>query len=359
MKRLTLSFLPATFLALSGVIPGHAQDEDGGLQSGPAPGAALTPVSCYATDGRLSGQEFDAAAKVGEAPGAFLFIHELTRNTAPVLRGLDDLATEFGILGFRSFTIMLSADRTAAEAQLKRVNGSLRLTNPIVLSTDGLEGPGNYALNRKAALTLILVKDGTVAKSLALTDTGPQDVPMIRKEIEALTGVIPEDPKALADLVAAQLPADAGALKELAARQAVELRRLREEVARLRQDARQAGMQRQPSRSQPMRPGGERPEARPTRPAPGERPPVQREGKPPEDPELLSLLRSYIRKTNDDERTEELFAGIKARGAESEPLRGEVVEMFRLMLSIDYGNARAQELAREFLEEHGPKRDGN
>ena len=67
----------------------RAQDEakETPLNSGPAVGTALTPVKCYATNGSLSGQEFDAAAKLGNAPCAFLFIHELTRNTAPVLRG--------------------------------------------------------------------------------------------------------------------------------------------------------------------------------------------------------------------------------------------------------------------------------
>ena len=143
--------------------PSSAQDSGNEpLSSGPEAGTALTPIPCYATDGALVGQEFDAAAKIGSAPGALLFVHELTRNTAPVIRGLDNLASEFSIVGFRSFTIILGEDRTAAEAQLKRVNGSLQLANPLVMSTDGAEGPGNYALNRKCTLTLVLTKDGAV-----------------------------------------------------------------------------------------------------------------------------------------------------------------------------------------------------
>ena len=49
----------------------RAQDEakETPLNSGPAVGTALTPVKCYATNGSLSGQEFDAAAKLSSDCG--------------------------------------------------------------------------------------------------------------------------------------------------------------------------------------------------------------------------------------------------------------------------------------------------
>jgi hypothetical protein len=336
----------------------RAQDEakETPLNSGPAVGTALTPVKCYATNGSLSGQEFDAAAKLGNAPCAFLFIHELTRNTAPVLRGLDNLTTEFAILGFKSYTVMLSGDRTAGEAQLKRVNGSLRLANPIALSIDGAEGPGNYALNRKAALTVVFAKEGKVTKSLALTDTGPNDVPVIRKAIVALTGELPEDPAELRRLVAASLPADPEKLKLLAADQMLELKRLRAQLVQLRQQARAGGtaMRRQPAR--PARPApGAPPQGRgPSRPNAAERP--ARQGSAPDDAELGSLLRSFIRQTNDQARADEVFDAVKVRAASDDGLNKEAIEMFKLMLSFPdrYGTEYAQGLAKSFLKENTP-----
>lgn len=330
-----LFFLPSFLLA---------QEKQEGLllSSGPKPGTELTPVVCYATDGPNRGLEFDAAKQIGKSPSAFLFIHELTRNTAPVLRGLDNLASEFSIVGFRSFSIMLTGDRTAGEAQLKRVNGSLRLGNPIVLSTDGAEGPGNYALNRKAALTLVLANGGKVTKSLALTDTGPNDVPMIRSAIEEMCGKIPDDEGALRGLIAKNLPSNPENLKRIATDQALEVRRLKKQLARLREQSRGAGMQRRPQQ-RPMR--RETPDVAPDKPKP------KREGKPPEDPKLLSLLRPFIRKTNEDARTDEIYAEITARAAEGKELNSQAVEMFKLMLSIDYGSPHAQKLARKFLDE--------
>ena len=325
-----------------------AQDADAGadaLSSGPPAGAKLTAAPCYASSGRLAGQEFDAAENLGSGPGALLFVHELSRNNAPVIRGLDQLAAEFSIAGFRSFTILLGDDRTAAEDQLKRVNGSLRLANPMVLSTDGAEGPGNYALNRKCTLTLILVNGGTVHRSIALTDTGPGDIPKIRGWIEEVTGALPQDEGELRELIARNLPADAGELKAIAADQALELRRLRAQVANLRQ--RQA--------ARPM--ATERPQARmregdpnsPARPRPQPNP--NRVGKPPEDSQLNTLLRDFIRKTNDPARADKVYADIVARAAESAELNAEVIEMFKLMLSFrdNYGIPHAQSLAETFL----------
>ena len=90
------SSIPLTLSLLAAAAP--CQD----LRSGPRPGAPLAPVMVYAPDGPRAGAEFDAAAALGQGPGALLFVHEITRNVAPVIRGLDDLAAEYAILGFRS-----------------------------------------------------------------------------------------------------------------------------------------------------------------------------------------------------------------------------------------------------------------
>ena len=163
-----------------------AQEE---ISSGPEKGAPVTAIRCFATHGMHAGEEFDAASDLGKAPCAILFIHELTRNTAPVIRALDEIAADYGVLGFRSQTVALSGDRTAGEDLLRRVNGSLKLSNPIILSLDGAEGPGNYGLSRKPTLTFVFAKDGVVVQSIALTDTGPNDVTKIREWIEGVAGL--------------------------------------------------------------------------------------------------------------------------------------------------------------------------
>ena len=334
---------------LSGVC---AQDrEEAAIRSGPAKGAGLTPVKCYASHGPHAGKEFDAVAELGEAPCGILFIHELTRNTAPVIRGLDQWAVDFGVLGFKSYTVALSGDRTAGEDLIKRVNGSLKLANPIVLSTDGAEGPGNYGLSRKPTLTFVFAKGGEVHRSIALTDTGPNDVPKIREWIEEVAGKMPEG-EALKALIAKNLPEGDEEVRELAVEQALELRRLKAQLRRRGQQGMRSNRQMRSSRERPRpQSGGEQSgRAKPKRAEAASEPKKEREGAPPTDEELRGLLRSFIRKTNDEERSKEIFADIEKRANESEDLHNQVVEMFKLMLSIDYGADHAQSLAGEFLE---------
>ena len=128
---------PSLALAL-GLMAQNGQAAD--IVSGPPTDTPLAPVNSYALHGPHKGREFDAAKSLGQGPGALLFIHELTRNIIPVLRGLDDLTSEYSVLGFQSHTLLLHDDRTSAENRLKAINGSLKYAHPIILSLDGLEG---------------------------------------------------------------------------------------------------------------------------------------------------------------------------------------------------------------------------
>ena len=73
---------------------------------------------------------------------------------------------------------------------------------------------------------------------------------------------------------------------------------------------------------------------------------------------MQSNLRAFIRKTNSDERNDEVYAGIIDRAAESAELTRQAREMFRLVLSLKdrYGTPHANELAEGFLDKHPAKR---
>ncbi len=348
---LILSWAACTLSNLS------AQTESEALVSGPPPGSPLGPITCYAERGPFAGQEFDAASKVGDSPAAFLFIHDLSRNTAPVIREFDRLGREHEILGYQWFPIMLQSDRTEGENMLKRVNGSLKLHHPLVLSLDGLEGPGDYALNRRCTLSLVLAKGNKVTESIALTDTGPADFPKLKTWVQSVAGSIPEDREALRALLAARLPSESEALRRFAVDQMLEVRRLRE---RLSQSTMYGGrgnpnnnmMRQRQNRNRRTEANNSSERSTEPKDPPGET--RKREGKPPEDATLNSALRAFIRKTNDDARCDEVFQQITTRAAESESLTAEAVEMFKLMLSFRdrYGTDHAQSLAEKFLKEH-------
>jgi hypothetical protein len=315
------------------------------ILSGPVSGSPLHPVRVYAESGERKGQEFDAVAALGTPARALLFIHDLSRNTAPLIRAFAALESELGARGYAGWCVLLSDDRTAAEARLQAVNGSLKLARPIVLSLDGLEGPGAYALNRRCTLTLVLAKDGVVTRSVGFTDTGAADAPKLRAWIEELLPP-PPTPEERRAAIAAGLPKELEALKQLAVEQALELERMRAELAALK--AQRGGVPPAPMREErPMRERAresERPAARERAGEPPTPPAGEAPGKAPTDPELSRLLRAVIRKDASDEVVRARMSEIEERAKESEALRAEAVAMFVRVLH--YGEHYGTELAR-------------
>ncbi|MFT4690311.1 MAG: hypothetical protein ACJASX_001526 [Limisphaerales bacterium] len=358
--------LAAVLLALNVSVTRAAED----LVSGPPVGSKFSSVQCYANSGTYAGREaFNAAKEIGDRPGAFLFIHVLNRNTAPVIRGVNNLFTELQLFGFKGFIVMLSADRTAGEEQMKRVNGALRLRHPMVLSLDGLDGPGDLALNRRCTLSLVVAAEGKVTSSFGFTDTGLHDMDRMRKACEGAIGEIPTKTADLQAFALKTLPKDESALRRLAAQQAVDLYRANRAASIEHKNSRAYPQTRGNMRSTQPKKGrsmdrGARPSATKTLPRkkasntkPESASKATRRGGPPSDSELNGLLRSYIRKDNPDEMVDEVYGKIEARAKESGALDKEAIAMFQLLLSYPdrYGSDHAQKLARKFLAARGEK----
>ncbi len=315
--------------------------------SGLEAGRALPAVRVYAPVGRNAGKEFDVTARVGEDACALLFIHELTRNTAPVIRGLDGLARKRALLGFRYVPILLSADRTAAEKRLEAVNRSLRLANPIVLSVDGAEGPGALALNRTCTLTIVFAKAGKVLRSVGLTDTGRQDLPKLEAWVTEACGALPATPAEWRARVAARLPSGEAAVRSLLVDALLAKHAAEEALRSVRHELRKsAGKLRRLERSR----GGKRDRSAARRGGQAmRRPASRRAGKAPTDATLRELLRAFISKLNSADKADDLYLEITTHAAGKPDLAAQVDDMFRLILSLDYGTEHARSLAKKHL----------
>jgi hypothetical protein len=312
------------------------------LVSGPGPGTPLPACPVYAPSGPLAGTEFDAASRLKHGPGVLLFVHDLSRNTAPMITGLDRLAVQLAWTGLETFTIRVAADRNEAEAAVKRSSDALSMYRPIVISPDGIDGPGGYALHRKATLTLVVAKDGVVVRSVAFTDTGRADLGRLRALVEEATGAIPTDPKALRALIEERLTRDPEQLRTLA----IELTMLLQRVEQMNE-----------ARSQKNR-TDMRPDAK-AAPAPAGAPNVAtakpREGNPPADQELRALMRRAIQLAADAAELDAVYAAVDARVGTDAGLRTQAVDMFKLQLSLDYGNDDSKQRAKAYVEKHGAK----
>jgi len=303
--------------------------------SGPEAGTALTTVGVYAPTGPRAGTTYDAAAALARGPSALLFVAELTRNVAPMIRAFDRLATEHGLLGLHTCTVLLASDRTAAEKHLERASAALSLTYPMVVSVDGSDGPGSYGLDRKCTLTLVLAEDGKVVRSVGYTDTGAQDVPQLERWIVELTGPVPRDLAGLRAILERRYPDASPELLDLTASLLVQARQQQP-----RTDARMAA---NPERGARARPQPDAADAEAKQP---------REGKAPDDPELRELLRAVIQKTATAADLDAAFRDVDARVGEDAALEQQAVEMFKRVLGLGYGTEAAKERCRAYVAAH-------
>lgn len=311
-----------------------------GLASGPPKGRPLTALNVVAP--AAGAASFDAAAPLRHGPGAILFVHEITRNVAPMLRGFDEACAARTALGLHSALVLLSDDRTGSEQRAPQVARSLRLQQPLLLSVDGAEGPGNYALNRKASLTLVLSRDGKVVESLAFTDTGAVDLDLLDLALHGIAGSLPAEPGAVQQALQQQLPAERQALVDIIAALERQRRALQEQLQADVRPRAAAPMQRQRAEPEPAAAAAAtpRPAAHPPSPVP--------------DAELAALVRVLVRKDIDADTLEGTFAKIDTRLAAAPELRPALQQCLRDILAQDgYGAATARARMQRWLQPAG------
>jgi hypothetical protein len=334
-------------LLLAAAAPAAAQT----LQSGPPKGQPLGALRVAEVAGPKAGTDRDAAPDLRKGPAAILFVHELTRETAPMIRAFDEGASELAVLGLRALTVHLPADRTEAEQRIPVVSKALRLLQPITVSADGAEGPGSYALNRKASLTLVLARDGIVRDSIAFTDTGQKDVDWLHLSLQSMTGSVPKDGELRAALLRS-LPADREALADLVANLERQRRALFDQRLEAANNPQRPGMQGgQGMAGQRMQGSPERPANAPERSAPAEAE-VRLTGILT-DEATAKIVRKIVTPDAAGDALADAFTALADR-VRAEPLvLPQVNEAFRAVLATPgYGSEAARERMRTWLADH-------
>jgi len=282
-------------------LQGLAQADDK-VYSGPQPGEKTTPFQVLELRGESAGKERNLIAEHKGAPTSLIFVHGVERSMAPLMAVLDEyglqrkevLKTEF---------IFLSADRLSGQQRLPRVAQSLRLQSPASLSVDGAEGPGNYGLNKECLLTVIVARENKVAANFALVQPGIADATKI---IAAIAKVINDTN-----------PPAAESLREL----------------------RGLGY----ARMEPNKPMDRQREV-------AKRPKDSLPGAAPTDEKLISLLRRFIQKSNDDASVDKVLAEVQEYIRGNEGLTQQAVAGWTRVLHLKYGTEYAQKAGQTWLE---------
>ncbi len=358
----------ALCFSLIGLSPVQSDDP---VYSGPQPGENLATFKVLGFTGPQAGKEFEFLEPLKGAPTLLVFVHELTRPASQLMRPLDLYGSNLAEDGFATHFVWLAADRSAAEDRLRAIQGAIQFKSPISISLDGLEGPGSYGLNRKVALTILVVKENKVVANFAITQPNETDAP---KVLEAMAKLVGKSAPTLAEL-----GADRTNMRRDTARPAAgaadSMKRLEDEVARLksldqehhaRAIARVAELEKlvgdltdalndarakiaklegtpvPPPLKKPTAPSAEsRAAARPTNDAP-KKDATNLPGRTPMDPELIGLMRRMIQPTNDDPKVKEITDELLKWAGDDKQRKDDLKQFAVRIAHLGYGSDAAK-----------------
>jgi hypothetical protein len=162
--------------------------------SGPQPGEPLTGFPVRVVFGEEEGQEVDLVGRAPQSPWTLIFVHDVTRQSVAVTRAVMRYATSRTDDGLRTALIFLTADATDTENFLRRARHALPDDVIVGISSDGLEGPGDYGLNRSVTLTILVANEGMVTGNFALVQPSLQTdvLPVAETIVKTLgSGTVP------------------------------------------------------------------------------------------------------------------------------------------------------------------------
>ena len=307
-KLFARPFLQNLALAALGSLTSLAASQET-VYSGPQPGEKITPFKAIEVRGAAAGRERDFISENKGGPTALIFVHGVERSMVPIMTVIDQYAVERKDALKVAF-VFLSADRVASEKQIPAVGQSLRLQSPMLLSLDGIEGPGNYGLNKNCLLTVVLAKDNRVTANFALVQPGIADGP---KVIEALAKVSGDPSPPTAEELRARrqaTPGNAGGRP----------------TARAGSEMTNAPASRSDSARQDI------------------------PGAAPTDEKLVGLLRSFIQLSNDDARVDSVLQQVEGYIKGNESLNKQAIDGWTRVIYLKYGTEYARKAGQAMVD---------
>ncbi|MYC68562.1 MAG: hypothetical protein F4X12_19780 [Acidobacteriia bacterium] len=141
-----------------------------------------------AVNGPEAGTEVDFVSRWGDDPILLIFLHQLDRNIAALLRPCEWFARDRAEAGLKSLIVFLHDDKVFGERRMQAVVKSMGIQIPVGVSLEGLEGPGSYGLNKSVAITILVANDREVTDNYAIVQPGVVDAPKILNAVSAHVG---------------------------------------------------------------------------------------------------------------------------------------------------------------------------
>ena len=319
--------------------------------SGPQPGEKVTPFEVRVITAAGPGGKRDPIKAAGDGPLTLVFLHGLERSMMPLMRVVDQYGAKLNGRLNTDF-IFLTDDPLRGDRGLPRVVQSLKARVKTGYSLDGIEGPGNYGLNKECLMTIVVAKGGRVTANFALIQPGIADGPAVVAAMAKAAG--DKNPPTANVLLEQHLQ-----LGKRPVRAPLNIKKLdletdagrRVAVGKLVDEVNYLRRQLAATRGRPnMRPNA-RTNPRPKAGGPKKKLP----GAVPTDPRLAGMLRQFIQKTNADADVDRVLTEIEKYAKGNPKLLKQACDGLTRVIAVNYGTPYAQMAGRAFIGLHSKK----
>ncbi|MGB7324042.1 MAG: hypothetical protein WBD31_04170, partial [Rubripirellula sp.] len=154
------------------------------LFSGPQVGEALPPFTAEVVAGDSKGESIDFIKAADGGPVLLVFFHQRTRPAFGLTNSIAKFAGSREKSPIKTAVVFLTDDPTEMRKWGGNVAKHFSSNTIYAFSPDGMEGPGNYGLNRNVILTILVGDKGKVTANFPIVQPQLQvDGPKIMKAI--------------------------------------------------------------------------------------------------------------------------------------------------------------------------------
>lgn len=165
----------------------QAEELKSGLEAGkPIPAFNVTKCAGSEGDKVKIGDNLCYRCKYGARPMVMVFARKADSKLALLTKDLSTAIEKNEDKQLKAFVNLLGEDREATETSAKKFGAEVKAENvPIVVPDEFSNGPGNYSINPKAGVTVIIATGGKTVTSLAY-DSKDLDVKAVMAEVAKL-----------------------------------------------------------------------------------------------------------------------------------------------------------------------------
>ncbi|MGD9854583.1 MAG: hypothetical protein AB7U20_06480 [Planctomycetaceae bacterium] len=159
------------------------------IKSGPQVGDSLgafnvTKCAGAVDDGVDIGKNLCYRCRNGERPQVVVFTRSTDPKVIELIQKLDTAIVEHEGEKLRSFVNLLGEDQDALTKTAEKLAAISKTSNvPFVVPNEFENGPDNYGINAKAAVTVVLASELGVKANFAVADAKDLDVDAVIKDI--------------------------------------------------------------------------------------------------------------------------------------------------------------------------------